>query len=830
MDIDLELYRQEVRVSTDPLVRLSAIDLYPERARHTLVLLHGYGGQSLQWSYQLQEFAYRNRVIALDLRGHGRSDKPTSSYSMAEFLSDLETSLNLLEVGEQVVLVGHSYGGAIAAEFAANHPGRVARLVLIASSGEYRLNPIFRLLLKLPFSFHRIAQPFTRKWLGAPPTVMKRMYDNSVARWNGWELFEHISAPTLVIRGHSDRVFERAYFERVSQTIPLAEEINVGASGHMVMLERRQAVNRAIRQFIDQTPHSWREAESEAETAPDAELRHERPWLLHYQKGVPATVSIPQTPLHHLLRSAVRRFPLRSALVFEGYKITYRRLNQEVNRFANTLRSLGVNKGDRVMLLLPNMPQMVIAFYGLLKAGAVAVFTLPLNEPDEVLRQMRDSGAKALVTINQFGELAQQALNETQLEKVIFTSVVDYLPMIKRLGISLDRKSRNITRLKTKRREGVYQLHRILYTHSNKSPEVEVGPSDLAAIVYTGGTTQAPKGVMLSHYNLVANTIQTRHWMPEAQKGKERFLCVIPFSHSYGLTSALNVPISIGATLVLKAKFEVEDTLNTIKRHKPTIFPGVPQMYVAINNFPGVRKYNVASIQACISGSEPLAVEVQEAFEKLTKGRLVEGYGLTEASPVTHANPLHGLRKVGSIGIPLPSTEARVAFLTDASKTCQTGEIGELAVRGPQVMLGYWGDEETTQKTITADGWLLTGDVAQMDDQGYFRLIARKADMWYPGKPGEPAFPRDVEEVLYEVPQVKEAAVIAIAGQPIAFVIAKNEKQKPSAKKLMAYCQRRLPPELVPRLVIFVEDFPRSFVGKVIRRELAKYYEKHHAE
>jgi long-chain acyl-CoA synthetase len=246
-----------------------------------------------------------------------------------------------------------------------------------------------------------------------------------------------------------------------------------------------------------------------------------------------------------------------------------------------------------------------------------------------------------------------------------------------------------------------------------------------------------------------------------------------------------------------------------------------------------VRKYGIRSINACISGSAPLPVEVQETFEKLTKGRLVEGYGLTEASPVTHANPLGGERKVGSIGVPLPSTEAAVLDLLRGRKEVEPGQIGELAVRGPQVMMGYWKDQAATAKVINKDGWLLTGDVAQMDSDGYFRIIARKADMWYPsslGAPGQPdqtkpAFPRDVEEVIYEIPQIKEVAVVAVAGQPFAFVIAGQER--PSPESVIAYCKRRLPPHLVPRFVIFMEDFPRTFIGKVLRRELAKRYEKH---
>jgi long-chain acyl-CoA synthetase len=265
--------------------------------------------------------------------------------------------------------------------------------------------------------------------------------------------------------------------------------------------------------------------------------------------------------------------------------------------------------------------------------------------------------------------------------------------------------------------------------------------------------------------------------------------------------------------------------LQTIKKYKPTIFPGSPNMYVAINNFRGVRKYGIRSIKACISGSAPLPVEVQESFEKLTKGRLVEGYGLTEASPVTHANPLGGNRKVGTIGIPLPSTEAKIVDLTQKHKAIKPGQLGELAVRGPQVMMGYWKNPQATAEVLTEDGWLLTGDIAQADEDGYVRIIARKADMWYPSKAKKPAFPRDVEEVIYEIPQVKEVAVTAVAGHPFAFVIAGKDAPTPTA--VIAYCKRRLPGHLVPRFVFFLDDFPRTFIGKVLRRELVRRYEKY---
>ena len=817
MDIDLDLYRHELRVSSDPLVRLSAIDISPERPERTFVFIHGFGGQAMQWKYQLHKFALKNRVIAFDMRGHGLSDKPSSGYDMPRIQLDLETALDLLKVSTPVVLVGHSFGGAIVTEFAVDHPERVERLILIATAGEFKLNPLFKLGLNLPVWVLRIAEPFTHKWLSGPAYALKPFYLSNLSRWVGWEKFGALKVPTLVIRGHRDAIFERPLFEKVSGSIPGAEDDDIGVSGHMVMLERREAVNRAIARFLGgESKRSWRDESSVSATSEREELPAERPWLKHYEEGVPYTIGIPRILLQHLLRSAVRRYPTRSAIYFEGARLSYRKLNHEANRFANALTAMGIGKGARVVLYLPNIPQAVIAFYGVLKAGAVVVFTPPMTDAEELTRQVREVDASALVTLNLWAGMAGQVQSNSGLPLIVLTDAGEYLAWPKRLISRWRNRGLNLP--------GAMRFRRWIAGQSDQSPTVEVAPEDLAVIQFTGGTTGQAKGVMLSHRNLVANALQTRHWMPKAVEGWERFLCAIPFSHSYGLTTSLNVPVSLGASMILKPQFQIGDILRTIKRYKPTIFSGVPSMYNAISNHKGVRKYGIQSIKACISGSAPLHIEVQESFEKLTKGKLVEGYGLTEASPVTHANPLSGNRKVGSIGVPLPSTQAAVVDLARGRKEVETGQIGELAIRGPQVMMGYWKDEEATKAVLMDDGWLLTGDVAQMDEDGYFRIVARKADMWYPDKPGKPAFPRDVEEVIYEIPQVKEVAVVAVAGSPFAFVIAGRERPTPEA--VIAYCKRRLPPHLVPRFVIFMDDFPRTFIGKVLRRELAKRYGK----
>ncbi len=817
MDMDLDLYRQEIRVSSDPFVRLSVVDISPEHPERTFVFLHGFGGQAIQWKHQLHEFAMKNRVIAFDLRGHGLSDKPSAGYDMDRILLDIETGLNLLNVSTSIVLVGHSFGGAIATEFVLTHPDRVERLILIATAGEFKLNSLFKLGLSLPAWSLRLIEPITRKWLSGPPHALKLFYLDNLLHWVGWGKFEKLNVPTLVIRGHRDTLFERSLFEKVAESIAGAGEEDIGVSGHMVMLERREAVNRAIVRFLKgETQKSWRDDAFIPSKTERDELPVERPWLKHYEEGVPYTIGFPRIPLHHLLRSAVRRFPKRAAIHFEGVQLSYRNLNHEVNRFANALIALGIGKGARVALYLPNIPQVVIAFYGIIKAGAVVVFIPPMTDSDELTRQVKLVEARALVTLNLWAGMAGQVQKKSGLPLLVLTDAGEYLSLPKRLISSWHNRGLDVA--------GAMHFRRWIAGQSDQSPTVEVLSEDLAVIQFTGGTTGEAKGVMLSHRNLVANALQTRHWLPKAEEGRERFLCVIPFSHSYGLTTSLNVPISLGASLILKSQFQIKDILRTIKKYKPTIFTGVPTMYNAISNFHGVRKYGIKSIKACISGSAPLHVEVQESFEKLTKGKLVEGYGLTEASPVTHANPLNGNRKVGTIGIPLPSTQAAVVDLVRGRKEVEPGQIGELAIRGPQVMLGYWRDEEATRAVLMDDGWLLTGDVAQMDKDGYFRIIARKADMWYPDKPGKPAFPRDVEEVIYEIPQVKEVVVVAVARHPFAFVIA--ERERPTAEAVIAYCKRRLPPQLIPRFVIFMDDFPRTFIGKVLRRELAKRYGK----
>jgi long-chain acyl-CoA synthetase len=817
MDVDLELYREEVLVQEDPPVRLSYIEVTPEAPVGTLVFVHGYGGYAMQWQYQLRAFSDEYRVIAYDLRGHGRSDAPQSRYSMDEMQADLEMLLAKLEVKRPFILLGHSLGGAVVTEYAHRHPSDVERLVLVATTGEYSLLPVAAALLHLPLTILRPIQRMVRRQLAAEAHALKNLYFNTMRTWNGWSKFRDLRMPVLVIRGERDQVYPTAAFEEVARTIPDAEDINIGVSSHLVPLERADAVNRAVERFIGQreSDSSWRQQRSRVTIA------SERPWLKHYEKGVPPTLGLPNRALHRLLHSAVRRYGRRPAWTFFGRTMTYRQLDAEVNRLANALRSLGVDKGRQVMLLLPNTPQFVIAYYAVLKAGGVVVSTSPVNDREEVRRQVEDSGSDVLITLTLYSATAREVRSRTQLREIIFTNVKDYMGWKEKIAFSLSREQKEGHILSEGLQQHEHSWMQLVRSHSPTRPQVEVSADTLAVIQYTGGTTDKPKGVMLSHRALLANALQTRHWITELHEGYECVLAVLPFSHSYGMTAAMNVPIALGAKIVILPNFVSVDVLKAIHRHKPTLFPGVPTMYMAINQFEGARKYGIQSIKACISGAAPLPVEVAEAFEKLTRGRLVEGYGQTEASPVTHSNPLHGLRKVGSIGIPLPNTEAKIVDLVTGFPVAP-GTIGEMAVRGPQIMDGYWNQPEATANTISIDGWLLTGDIARMDEDGYFQIISRKREMILAGK--YQVYPRDVEEVLYEHPGIKEAAVVGLAregeNQRIRAYIVPRPGTRLTKEEIIALCKRRLKEYAVPWEIEFRDELPKSFVGKVLRRLL----------
>ena len=453
----------------------------------------------------------------------------------------------------------------------------------------------------------------------------------------------------------------------------------------------------------------------------------DKPWLASYPPEVPADYDFPEVPLTRLLDDAAASFPTTTALAFLGTRITYRELKESVDRFATALAGLGVSKGDRVALVLPNCPQNVIAFFAALRLGAVVVEHNPLYTETEMAHQLADCGAEVVVCLDKVYGTVEAVRSRTSVREIVVASVVDYLPAKERLLLQLPVAKARKTKAEISAPvpKGTKTFLRLLAAAKTPARQANVDPrNDLALLQYTGGTTGLSKGAKLTHYNLVANAYQNRLWLPDVQAGREVTLAVLPLFHAYGLTVCMNLTVLLGGTLVLIPKFDLPAVFKAIDEFKPTLFPGVPPIYKAIVDSPEVRRHDLKSIKACISGAMKLPLETQEQFEKVSGGRLVEGYGMTETSPSTHGNPIFGKRKIGTIGMPLPGTECKIVSQDDATAEVPFGEPGELAIRGPQVFSGYWNRDE--DGLFTADGFILTGDVARMDEEGYFEIVDRK--------------------------------------------------------------------------------------------------------
>ena len=561
---------------------------------------------------------------------------------------------------------------------------------------------------------------------------------------------------------------------------------------------------------------------------PDAALI-ERPWLASYPPGVPETYDYPLVPLTRFLDDAAQDFPHTEAVEFLGYSLTYRELRDQVDRFATALHNLGVRKGDRVGIVLPNCPQHVVAVFAILRLGAIVAENNPLYTEAELEHQINDSGCTVLIVLDPvYQRIAKLKGKLPTVRHVVCTGIQDALPFPKNLLFPLKGK-KDGTYYAIPEGEGVLRFTELVARTAPAVRQADVDPrEDLAMLVYTGGTTGVSKGVMLTHFNLVANAFQARLWMPDVQAGRENILCVLPFFHSYGLTTELTLGILSAATLTLLPRFDVDMVLKTIDKRKPTLFPGVPTIYVALNNAVDVKKYDLTSVRACLSGAAPLPVEVGRQFEELTGAKLREGYGLTETSPLTHANPIYGKAKKGSIGLPVTDTVCAIVDLEDPTKLVEPGQPGELAIWGPQVMKGYWRRQDATDDMIK-EGWLLTGDIAQIDEEGYFAIVDRKKDMIIAG--GFNIYPRDIEEVLYEHPKVEKAVVAGIPdtyrGETVKAYIVLKQGQRATAEEMDAWCREKLAAYKVPKDYEFRAELPETMVGKVLRRllieeELAK--------
>jgi len=569
-----------------------------------------------------------------------------------------------------------------------------------------------------------------------------------------------------------------------------------------------------------------------------------KPWLAHYEEGVPAEVEIPNHAVTQNLINTAAKYPKHTALIFGNVveplgnrlmdaTMNYQRLLDLTYRFAAALQQAGVKKGDRVAIHLPNCPQFVIAYYATLMVGGIIVPCNPQYVARELKHQLNDSGAETIVTLSLMYPMVKQIRAETSLKRVIVANIKEYFPGLLKLLFTLA----------TEKKEGHYQdisgdadthwFQDVLASAPARPTPVEIDMEDTAVLMYTGGTTGVSKGAQLTHLNIQANAVQIRGWFPRLHKGQETFLTSLPLFHSYGMSTCLNLGILLAGSILLIANPRVlVHVLKSIDKHHPTVYPAVPALYVAINNYPEIDKFDVSSIKACISGAAPLPVEVQQKFQQLTGGRLVEGYGLSEATPVTHANPIYGENRIGTIGLPFPSTDARIVDTETGTQDLPPGEVGELAVRGPQVMKGYW-QMPTETANVLREGWLYTGDMARMDEDGYFQIVDRKKDMIL-GAGGFNIYPREVEEVLYQHPKVKSAAAVGIPvpgkGERVKAYVVLKEGETATEEEIIEFCRENMTRYKVPKFVEFRQDLPMTMVGKVLRRVLLEEEKKKLAE
>ncbi len=551
-----------------------------------------------------------------------------------------------------------------------------------------------------------------------------------------------------------------------------------------------------------------------------------RPWTAHYSAIVPATIALPEQSLAWLLDEAARTSSAFTAIDYYGTQISYGRFLEQAERFARALMRMGIKRGDRVAISLPNIPQFPIAFFGALKAGAVVVPTNPLYTAHELEHQLSDSGAKVIVLLDQLYPNLAEARPRTPVEHVILAGVADYFPTPLALAYRAreafaSRGKPHVDQRALRSDPAIHQFKDLLSHGGDAAPLPEPArPDDLALLQYTGGTTGVAKGAMLTHRNLLANAAQCLAWNEQQAGAKHITLCVAPFFHVYGLTVAMNLTMLAASTMALLPRFTVKDTLKAIEKYRPDLFPGVPTMYLALAREVEQHHHDLSSIKVCISGSAALPAEVQRRFEAVSGAKLVEGYGLTEASPVTHCNPVFGERRSGTIGLPLPNTDAAIVN-AETWEFLPQGQQGEIAVHGPQVMQGYWNRPDETAKTLR-DGWLLTGDVGTMDSDGYFTIVDRAKDIIIAS--GFNIYPREVEEALYENPKVLEAAVVGMPdeyrGETVRAFIVVKPGETLTAAELDQWCHARLAAYKVPKAYEFRDSLPKTLVGKVLRRAL----------
>jgi long-chain acyl-CoA synthetase len=544
----------------------------------------------------------------------------------------------------------------------------------------------------------------------------------------------------------------------------------------------------------------------------------ERLWHKAYDPQVPPSIDYEQLTLPEALERSARQYPDQTALLMMGKKITYRELNSLVNRFAGALRDLGVKKGDKVAILLPNIPQGIIACYAVFRLGAVTVMNNPLYTEHELTYQINDSDSTLAISLDLLIPRILKIKDKTKIRTVIACHIRDYLPFPAKQLFPLVKKGMH---RKTDPNEGVYDFLDLIKKYPDKSPEVKVSFDDLGALIYTGGTTGLSKGVMLSHKNLSINVQQFRAWAFDVKEGQESVMGIFPIFHSAGFSSIMNHCLYRGLSMILVPKPEPDGVLKMTQKYRPDYFPCVPTLYVGLLNHPDFSKTDWSFIKGCVSGAAPLAFETLKQWKDAVGTQIMEVYGLTETSPLSHANPWRGSGKAGSVGLPFPDTDCKIVDILDGTKELGLGESGEIILKGPQVTQGYYNKPEETAQAFR-DGWFYTGDIGYMDEEGYLFIVDRKKDMIIAS--GFNVYPRDIDEVLFEHPKIKEACAVGIAdpyrGETIKAFIVPREGETLTAEEVIAFCREKLAAYKVPKQVEFMEDLPKSTIGKVLRRKL----------
>ena len=550
-----------------------------------------------------------------------------------------------------------------------------------------------------------------------------------------------------------------------------------------------------------------------------------KPWLKHYDDGVPATIEYPPIPTFVLLEQTAEKYPNHPCTIFKGAIITYKEMNDITDRLAAVLYNLGIRKGDRVGLFIPNTPQFVMAYYAILKIGAIVVATNPLYTPREIIHQVSDAGAEVMVLMTNNYEKVKSLQEQTRIRQLVVTNLKETLPPFLRLMFTLLKEKKAGFKVRL-RDNDVWMMDLIERFGIEDCPKIEITADDTAIFQYTGGTTGISKGVIAPHRTIVANTLQMAAWVPNAVEGQEVLCMAIPLYHVYGMVAGLNYAILTGASMIMVPDpRNTQDILDNLTKYKATVYPGVPAMYNAINNNPGVTagKYDLSSIKFCISGSAPLMRETKERFEEITGGKLVEGYGLSEAPTASHCNPINGENRTGSIGLPLPDVDCRIVDLDDGITNLPPGEVGELIIQAPQVMKGYHNMPTETANALR-DEWLYTGDIAYMDEDGYFYIVDRKKEVIKPG--GFQVWPREVEEVIQAHPKVLEVGVGGIpdakSGEAVKAWVVLKPGETATEKDIIGWCKEDLAGYKVPKEVEFRNALPRSSALKVLRRELIR--------